>query len=551
MSNEESEPQLLCVVEDDPGVARLEQKELERHGYRVVVYTDVAQVLGATGLGGLNRFDCWLIDQGLGGDRTGLQLVGELRRLGIQAPVVLVTGSDDPGVLLTALREGVEDYVRKGDGFLELLVSRVDAVLASARAEHELRLSQARAELEAERRRELEVEILERRRAEERAHAALARLRDIDRRKDEFLAMLGHELRNPLAPIASAVEVLRTVPADRERVAWAAGVIGRQVDQMRRLVDDLLDVARIMNGRLVLKRAPVDLHDVLRLAEERVGPLLHERGHTLVRHVSDAPMFVEGDQVRLVQIVANLLENAAKYTPKGGRISLHLQPTGRTAELIVVDNGVGMAPEVIDVLFGLFVQGERSPDRAEGGLGLGLALVRRLVSLHQGSVTAASEGPGYGSTFTVRLPLGAVPAPSEPVAPPLGHGDQRRILVVDDNLDAAEAAALLLRLWGFKVATAADGEQALRALEEHDPEAVLLDIGLPRLDGYAVRAAARDLPGARPRLWLAVTGYGQDTDRERSLASGFDIHLTKPVAPDVLRAALASLMSSQGGGEPV
>ena len=539
MADTVTDPPLLCVVDDDPGIARLEQRELERHGYRVRVFTRAADALAQSDLA---TVACWLIDHGLSADFTGLQLVGELRRRGVQSPVVLVTGNEDPNLLLIALRQGIQDYVRKGDGFLELLVSRVDAVQASARAEHELRLSQARAELEAERRRELEAEIQERRRAEERAHAALARLRDLDRRKDAFLAMLGHELRNPLAPIASAVEVLRLEPERADRVQWASAVIGRQVDQMRRIVDDLLDVARIMNGRLVLKRGPVDLREVARLAEERVGPLVRERGHSFRQTVGEGEMFVDGDQVRLVQILANLLENAAKYTPPGGNLELHLQSAGRTAEVRIVDNGIGIPPETIEVLFGLFVQGERAPDRAEGGLGLGLALVRRLVSLHQGSVTAASEGPGRGSTFTLRLPLIDAPAAPVGVATSSGNGRQCRVLVVDDNLDAAEAAAMLLRLWGFTVATAADGYAALRAVQEHDPEAVLLDIGLPRLDGYGVRAAARDLPGERARLWIAVTGYGQDTDRERALASGFDAHLTKPVAPEVLRAALAPLL---------
>ncbi|MEZ5964550.1 MAG: response regulator [Planctomycetota bacterium] len=530
---------LLCVVDDDPGVARLEQRALERHGYRVRVHTEATEALAAPDL---DAVDCWLIDQGLSAGSTGLQLIEELRRRGVQAPVVLVTGSDDPDVLLTALRQGVEDYVRKGDGFQELLVSRVEAVLASARAEHELRLSQARAELEAERRRELEVEIRERRGAEARAQAALARLRDLDRRKDEFLAMLGHELRNPLAPIASAVEVLRLQPDRVDRVRWAAGVIGRQVDQMRRLVDDLLDVARIMNGRLVLRRQPVDLREVARQAGERVGPLVRERGHRLRQEIAAEPMYVDGDHVRLVQIVANLLENAAKYTPPGGRIELYLNATGRTAELRVVDNGIGMASETIEVLFGLFVQGERAPDRSEGGLGLGLALVRRLVSLHQGAVTAASDGPGRGSVFTVRLPLIDVPVRAPEKTTKTADGRQRRVLVVDDNLDAADAAALLLRLWGFAVTTAADGPSALERVRIDDPEAVLLDIGLPRLDGYGVREAAGGLPGARSRLWIAVTGYGQDVDRERALARGFDVHLTKPVAPEALRAALAPLL---------
>ncbi len=536
MSAGQPEAPLICVVEDDLGVAHLEQLGLRRRGYRSLHFASSLEALASPRIA---EVDCWLIDQGLSGGQTGLELVGELRRRGVQAPIVMVTGSDDPEVLLVALRAGVRDYVRKGDGFLELLAARVDTLLASVRAERELQRSISRAELEAERRQELEVEISERRRAEERAHVAVARLRALDRRKDEFLAMLGHELRNPLAPIASAVEVMRRMPLDQERVLWAAGIIGRQVDQMRRLVDDLLDVARIMNGRLTLRRAPLDLRIIVALAVERAEPLLRTRQHRLEEHVHPDPLFVDGDLVRLVQIVANLLDNAAKYTPPGGRIGLHLERTGEMAELRIDDDGMGMTPDTIESLFSLFVQGERSGD-AEGGLGLGLALVRRLVSLHEGTVTATSAGPGCGSTFTVRLALtDKRPGPAGPEAPP-APGQRRRVLVVDDNTDAADAVAMLLEMWGYAVRKASDGQRALQAVQDFDPDVVLLDIGLPRLDGYGVLHAAQQLPGAERRHWIALTGYGQDSDRERAMAAGFHVHLTKPVAPDVLRQVLLS-----------
>lgn len=541
MSTAEIEPHLLCIVDDDAGVAKLEQIEFERRGYRVRVFESAPAALRADNL---RAIDCWLIDQGLSGGHTGLHLVADLRGRGLRAPVVLVTGNDDPNVLVMALRAGVRDFVRKGDGFLELLVSRVDAVLASARAERELQLTQAKAEMEAERRRELEAENIERRRAEERAQAVLVRLRDLDRRKDEFLSMLGHELRNPLAPIASAVEVLRKVPADVERVTWAAGVIGRQIDQMRRLVDDLLDVARIMNGRLALRRCPLDLRDVAMQAIERAEPMLRERSHEFTASLPAEPVYVNGDLVRLVQIVANLLDNAAKYTPPSGQVSLQLETVGQTAELRVVDNGAGMAGDVVETLFGLFVQGDRSPERSEGGLGLGLALVRRLVSLHAGSVVGSSDGPGRGSTFVVRLPLTNERPDASVSSPQDSQRGHQRVLVVDDNVDAAAATAMLLQLWGFRVTTAEDGEQALSVVQIEDPDIVVLDIGLPRLDGYNVRSAASKLPGARPRLWIAVTGYGQLADREKALAAGFDAHLVKPVAADVLRKALATVLDA-------
>jgi signal transduction histidine kinase len=536
---------LLGIVEDDPGIALLERRELERRGYRVMVFQNAADAFGWQGS---PPVDCWLVDHGLAAGSTGLQFISELRGRGDQAPAVLVTGSDDPHVLLLALRTGVRDFVRKGSGFLELLTSRIEAVLGQARAERQLRLSEARAELEAERRRELEIEVNERRRAEQRAQAALSSLRDVDRRKDEFLAMLGHELRNPLAPIASAVEVLRTQPADTPRVSWAAAVIGRQINQLRRLVDDLLDVARIMNGRLSLKREPVLLQSVIEQAIERIQPMLQVRNHTLRAELPAPPIHVHGDPVRLVQVVGNLLDNAVKYTPAAGHIEVMLQQAGGHAELRVVDNGIGMDAETIDAVFGMFVQGPRSPDRAEGGLGLGLTLARKLVALHQGSVVASSDGLGRGSTFTMRLPVTATPAVERESPMPTPAAAPRRILVVDDNVDAAAAAAMLLELWGFVPTIAHDGEQALAALAEVDPDAVLLDIGLPRLDGYEVLARGRE-PGARPDcLWLAVSGYGQPADIERSRRAGFAAHLVKPVAPEALRAALEPLFRRRSDG---
>ncbi|MCA8953641.1 MAG: response regulator [Planctomycetes bacterium] len=529
----------LVVVEDDPGVARLEQRELSRRGYRVQVVHDADEALA---LPDLADVECWLIDQSLSSERTGLDLVDDLRQRGAHAPVVLVTGNDDPEVLLLALRAGVRDFVRKGQGFLELLVSRVDAVLKAERAERDLQISRSMAAIESSRRRELEEEITERRRAEALAQEALHRLSENDRRKDEFLAMLGHELRNPLAPIGSAVEVLRLEAADPSRVEWAAGVIGRQLDQMRRLVDDLLDVGRIMNSGFALKSDLVEVRRILEHATERATPLVEERRQQLVCNFDDRRLCVRGDEVRLIQAVANLLDNASKYTPPEGRIELQSTQIGDALEILVRDNGVGLNADEIDAIFDLFVQGERTPDRAEGGLGLGLALVRRIMKLHGGAVMATSDGPGRGSTFVMRLPLADAEPESvvEEVAPAARAGG--RVLIVDDNVDAAEALATLLRLWGFEVAAAHDGAAAIDAILELQPGAVLLDIGLPGLDGYGVKQEleARD---ARERLWVAVTGYGQRADRERTTAAGFDAHLSKPVDFAALRQALAPLLA--------
>jgi signal transduction histidine kinase len=550
MSLPEREHPLLIVVEDDPGIGDLERRELTRRGHGVLLFDSAEAALAAPER---HDADCWLIDQVLPQERTGLDLVAELRRQGVLAPVVLVTGTEDPDVVLRALRAGVSDFVRKGDGFLQLLVTRVDMVIASARAARELQMSRVRAEIEVVRRRELEAEIAERRRAEAQAHAALARLRETDRRKDEFLAMLGHELRNPLAPIASAVEVLLSAPDDRDQVVEAAGIIGRQVHQLRRLVDDLLDVARIMNGRLRLQREPVDLREVANRALERMLPSMRARNHDVQLDLAAAPVFVHGDPVRLTQVLANLLDNAAKYTSAGGRIRLQVTASGGTAEVAVVDNGVGMRQEEIESMFGLFVQGERAPDRADGGLGLGLSLVHRIATMHGGEAGATSDGVGAGSRFFVRLPvLGAPSAVSdrarEPASPSTATGPAKgiRVLVVDDNADAATAAAMLLRRWGCEVSVEHDGRAAVAAIGTFDPEAVLLDLGLPHLDGCAVLAAAKSAAPGRERVWIAVTGYGQETDRERTRAAGFDVHLVKPVDVELLRAALARVRPTGG-----
>lgn len=536
-----ADPALLLVVDDDLGTCRLEQRELMRRGYRVVCHASAADALAAPECA---VADCWLVDQTLAGGETGLDLVSELRRRGLHAPVVLVTGSDDPNVLLMALRAGVRDFVRKGDGFLELLVSRIEAVLASVLAERQLQMSKVRAETEAIRRRELEVEIGERRAAEARAQSALARLQEMDRRKDEFLAMLGHELRNPLAPIASAVEILLLTPEEIGRVTWAAGVIGRQIHQLRRLVDDLLDVARIMNGRMALSLGWVDLRDVIGQAIERAQPLIEQRQHTLVFLRPPEPCVVEGDLVRLVQVVANLLDNAAKYTPPRGSIEVGLGVGTDGWEIQITDTGRGIPAESLESLFDLFVQGERTSDRAEGGLGLGLALVRRIVAMHGGSVQASSNGPGLGSVFCVRLPKSNAGdrciAKSGPDQSAVHPELTLRVLVVDDNEDAAVATAILLGLWGCTASIAKDGVEALARIQGEDPDVVLMDIGLPILDGYEVLREAQRLPAARDRRWIALSGYGQESDRRRSQLAGFERHLVKPVDPAALRAALSA-----------
>ena len=364
---------------------------------------------------------------------------------------------------------------------------------------------------------------------------ALEELKEADRQKDEFLAMLSHELRNPLAPILSAVEILRIAdPGDRDLSARFRAVIERQVSLMKRLLDDLLDVARVSRGQIELRKELVDLTGVVARANEISRPLITEKQQRL--SVTSGPggtILVDADATRLVQVFANLLNNAAKYSERGGRIDVDISAVDHEAVVRVRDNGIGMAPELLDRVFDLFVQATRSLDRAQGGLGIGLTMVRSLVRMHGGSVRAFSEGPGLGSEFVVRLPRerAAVPvatesAPSRPI--PSKASQPLRVLVVDDNLDAATSLGTLLSLIGHVVTLAPDGPTALALLPGVAPDLVLIDIGLPVMDGYALAAALRDAGLDRAAL-IAVTGYGRDDDVRRSREAGFDDHLVKPV----------------------
>ena len=359
------------------------------------------------------------------------------------------------------------------------------------------------------------------------------RLRDADRKKDEFLAMLGHELRNPLAPILHAVEILQVEmkALGSERLEWAIGVIRRQAGQMNRIIDDLLDIGRIARGQVEIYKNRVDLAQVLSAAIEAVRPALEARGHLLQTHMPNEPLFVTGDANRLAQVVTNLLSNAIKYTPAGGDIALELEHQGSQAILRVRDNGVGIAPELLPRIFDLFVQGAQEQESG-GGLGLGLNFVHQLVQLHGGKVDAYSAGPGAGSEFTVRLPAVAynatqpTPGPSagEPKAQAVGH----RVLVVDDNLDAADSLARLLTAYGFEVAVAYDGTECFKTAADFRPQVVCLDLGLPGLDGFEVGKKLRADYGG-DLLLIAITGHSRSFDLDRALELGFDHCLVKPV----------------------
>jgi two-component system CheB/CheR fusion protein len=407
-----------------------------------------------------------------------------------------------------------------------------------------LRASRRRAEAharEADRRRqELEEEVAGRKRLEQELQRRAEELADADRRKDEFLAMLAHELRNPLAPIRNAVHIMKLVAPADANLERARDVIDRQVQHLARLVDDLLDVSRITRGKIRLHREPVELAATLSRAVETSRPLLDARRHRLTVTLPPEPVLVEGDATRLAQVLANLLNNAAKYTGEDGAIGVRVEREGDEAVVRVRDNGSGIPAELLPRVFDLFTQGDRSLARSEGGLGIGLTLVKRLVEMHGGSVTGHSDGPGHGSEFVVRLPAlerSRAPAPGD--AAGSGRPMPRRVLVVDDSEDAAESLATVLRIGGHEVCTAYDGPAALRTAEAFRPEVVLLDIGLPGMDGFEVGRRLREQTGMRRALLVAVTGYGQEEDRRRAEQVGFDAHLVKPADLSALERLLA------------
>jgi len=375
-------------------------------------------------------------------------------------------------------------------------------------------------------------------------------IQESDRRKNEFLAMLAHELRNPLAPIRSAVDILHHHVAMSPELEWVHDVLDRQVQQMVRLVDDLLDMSRATRGSIVLKREPVDLSEVVARAIEMSRPSIDARGHRLEVNLPAASVYVDGDLIRLTQVLGNLLNNAAKFTEPGGQIWLTLERGGQEATIHVRDNGIGIPTEMLPLVFELFTQVNNSLDRSYGGMGIGLTLVRHLVELHGGRVDARSEGPGQGSEFVVRLPIlvGHMAPPSVPDDASNGGDsadDAHRILLVDDNADAALSLAMLLRCFGHEVESYHEGAAALEAAEELRPEVALIDISMPGMDGYQVARRLRLLPGLQGIVLIALTGYGREEDRRQSYAAGFDHHLVKPVKLDELTQLLASLKSDQ------
>ena len=356
----------------------------------------------------------------------------------------------------------------------------------------------------------------------------LRQLDEADRRKDEFLAMLAHELRNPLAAVANAVSLL-DAPTESDR-EWATGVIARQSGQLAYLIDDLLDVSRITTGKVRLRREIIDAASVLDRARDAATPMVKAKKHDLFCNYTAGSLWVDADPTRLEQIILNLLTNAVKYTPAGGRIELSAALSGAEILITVRDNGIGIAPERIPEMFELFAQGERSIARSEGGLGIGLTIVQKLVDMHGGRIDAQSAGANLGTTFKLRFPLAQKPAGTNGTIKIATHPPLRkRVLIVDDNIDTAQGLSRLLTRAGHETALAHDGTEALSRAREQTPEVIVLDIGLPGMDGFEVVKSLRQEASCAAAIIIAVTGYGQPEDRQRAIEAGFDHHLVKPV----------------------
>jgi PAS domain S-box-containing protein len=608
----------VLVVEDDPGLASLERRRLERAGYDVVVAARPAEAEAAIKAGGISLA---VLDLRLPDGESGLDLYRRLKAEGWNIPAILVTAFADQAVAIGALRAGIRDFVPKSGDYLEHLPAAVDRVFEQVRIERRLVESELRLASiigttmdaivmcdEAQRivlfnrsaeemfgcaagdalqrpvgdfvpglaigdvpagglRRRLEVEGRRRGREPlpievtvsdvvvhgERLFTVIARdiserrrieaeLREADRRKDEFLGMLAHELRNPLAAVMAAGEVLHR-EVDGTPAQKLTSVVRRQTRTLARMADDLLDVSRVTLGKIQLAREPVLLGELLARAADHARERAAAAGVVLQVTAPADPVWLDGDPTRLDQVLMNLVGNALKFTPAGGRVTLAAEVEGDEALVRVRDTGVGIEPHLLPHVFDLFVQADTSLDRAQSGLGIGLALVRQLVALHGGEVIASSEGPGRGSEFVVRLPIvpdePAAPAEARPATPSVGR--RLKVLVVDDHADNADLFALLVESCGHEARAAYGGEEGLSLARAARPDVMFADVGMPGMNGYDLAQAVRRDPALAGVRLVALTGYGRDEDRARAFAAGFDRHLTKPVDDVKLQAVLEEL----------
>jgi signal transduction histidine kinase len=517
----------ILNVDDDPANRYAVTRTLRRAGYTV---REAGTGQEALALARENP-DLILLDVQLP-DVTGFEVCQRLKADPATAPIPVLQVSAS----YVTSEDRVQGLEGGADGYLVTplepreLVAQVKAMLRVRRAEARERA--ARAELEA---------------ANARLRSQQEELLRVSRAKDDFLGMLAHELRNPLGPILNGLHILRLSANNRQALEQARAVMERQLRHLSRLVDELLDMSRYTRGRVELQLERLDLARLVRTTAEDYRPTLERAGLTLDVEVAGGPAWVTGDATRLPQALNNLLENAAKFTDRGGRVVVRLTVGAdrREAVLSVRDTGIGIEPEMMPRLFDVFAQADRSLDRTRGGLGLGLSIVKRLVELHGGEVAAASAGAGRGAEFTIRLPLVAEPpalvAVPTAAAPP---GERLRVLVVEDNRDAAESLRMLLELLGNEVSVAHTGPDGVRLAHEWQPDVVLCDIGLPGgLDGFGVATELRQDPATAKARLIAITGYGSDKDRERARRAGFDYHLTKPADP----AALQQLLGRPAG----
>ena len=468
-------------------------------------------------------------------DIDGLETAQYLRQYKKSAhtPIIFITAYADEMQTAKGYSLGAVDYI--------LSPIQPDILRSKVKVFVELYKLQQQARIMAEERIVLEKAENARRSAEE-----------ANRLKDEFIAMLSHELRNPLAPIRTAVDLIRRLapPADA-RLATATDMIDRQVSHLVRLVDELLDMARIGRGRIALKKEHLELGRVIEHGLEPVRPVIESRRQALTVLTPAAPVWVSGDFVRLGQIVTNLAGNASKFTPEGGHIQVEATASRGQALIVVRDTGVGIEPQLLPRIFEMFVQGQRSLDRSEGGMGIGLTLARQLVELHQGRIEVHSDGPGKGAVFTVSLPcINTVQRAVAPAAITKSTAPgSRRVVIVDDNADAAHSMALLLQLSSHETRVVTEAPEVIAACSEFRPHVVILDIGLPEIDGYQLARELRRRHGKEELLLVAVTGYGQKQDYVRAMEAGFDHHFVKPVDPAELEAVICAQRGLEGGSE--
>jgi signal transduction histidine kinase len=532
----------LLVIEDRAEDRTLYRRLLKRDGSTPYKIREAETGQKGLELARAVKFDCILLDYRLP-DFDGLEFLTRLAASSGKRvfPIVLLTRTGKEGVGIQALKAGAQDYLVKSALTAESLRRAIHNAREKVALRRKIDKQRVKLELLAQDRASLLAQLQER----------FEILAESERRKDHFLSILAHELRNPLAALCNAIDVLREPNRDTPTVEWAQGVMERQSRRMVRLIGDLLDVSRLNQGKIELRKERLELAEIITRAVETARPFVDERHHQLSVSLPAKPVCVEADPVRIEQVLVNLLNNAARFMEPGGHIELKAVGSGPDVFLCVKDKGMGIPPEMLERIFEVFTQVNRSlASASQWGLGIGLTLVRSLVELHGGGVWASSAGSGMGSEFVVRLPIliesshtvavqeTAVISSSAALPPPVTGS----VLVVDDNEDLAEGFALLLRTWGYVVDVARDGPSALTAALERPPALVLLDIGLPGLDGYEVAQRLRARPGLEQARLVALTGYGQEEDRSRARAAGFDYHLTKPVEPDDLRQLLARFL---------